>query len=164
MFATLLKQTPKQVFPCEICNLFKNTFFDRTPPVAVPGWHLVHSEAVLRRCSVKKMFLKISQNSLENIRTGIFCFVEYLWTAAPEHYKRKKTHYNTCRISPQYEHTLSFVFKHKHPFFSLMMIVYTKQYLSNIWSSIDKNVNWETETEFNKSIAFGGCHTISFIL
>ena len=29
-----LKETPTQVFSCEICEIFKNTFFYRTHPVA----------------------------------------------------------------------------------------------------------------------------------
>ena len=29
-----LKKTPTQVFSCEICEIFKNTFFYRTPPAA----------------------------------------------------------------------------------------------------------------------------------
>ena len=29
------KETPWQVFSCEICEIFRNTFFYRTPPVAV---------------------------------------------------------------------------------------------------------------------------------
>ena len=33
-FATLLKQTPTQVVSCEYCEIFKNTIFYRTPPVA----------------------------------------------------------------------------------------------------------------------------------
>ena len=28
------KETPTQVFSCEICDTFKNTFSDKTPPVA----------------------------------------------------------------------------------------------------------------------------------
>ena len=28
------KETPAQVFFCEFCEIFKNTFFYRTPPVA----------------------------------------------------------------------------------------------------------------------------------
>ena len=31
----LLKETPTQVFPCELCEIFKNTFFYRTLAVAV---------------------------------------------------------------------------------------------------------------------------------
>ena len=30
----LLKQTPTQVFSCQICEFFENTFFYSTPPVA----------------------------------------------------------------------------------------------------------------------------------
>ena len=31
--ATLLKETPTQVFSCEYCEIFKNTFFtEQTPP------------------------------------------------------------------------------------------------------------------------------------
>ena len=33
-FTNFIKNTPTQVFSCEICKTFKNTFFDRTPPVA----------------------------------------------------------------------------------------------------------------------------------
>ena len=32
--ATLLKETPTQVFSCEFWEIFKNTFFYRTPSVA----------------------------------------------------------------------------------------------------------------------------------
>ena len=32
--AIYLKETPTQVFPCEICEIFKNNFFHRTSPVA----------------------------------------------------------------------------------------------------------------------------------
>ena len=32
--ATLLKETLAQVFSCEFCEIFKKTFFHRTPPVA----------------------------------------------------------------------------------------------------------------------------------
>ena len=33
-FVTLLKKPPTQVFSCEICETFKNTYFHRTLPVA----------------------------------------------------------------------------------------------------------------------------------
>ena len=33
-FVTLLKKRPTQVFSCEICETFKNTYFPRTFPVA----------------------------------------------------------------------------------------------------------------------------------
>ena len=50
-----------KVLSCEFCQIFKNTFFHRTSPVAVSV-----SEAVVRRCSVKKVFLEILINSQEN--------------------------------------------------------------------------------------------------
>ena len=31
---SLLNKTPTQVFSCEICEIFKNTYFYRTPPVS----------------------------------------------------------------------------------------------------------------------------------
>ena len=34
-FTTLLKKAPTQVLSCEICEILKNTFFYRTPPMAV---------------------------------------------------------------------------------------------------------------------------------
>ena len=51
------KETATQVFSCEFCEIFKNTFFTE--------------EAVVRKCSVKKVFLKISQNSQENTGAGV---------------------------------------------------------------------------------------------
>ena len=33
-WTTLLKETPTQVFSCEYCEIFRNSFFHRTPPVA----------------------------------------------------------------------------------------------------------------------------------
>ena len=33
-FTDFIKNTPTQVFSCEICKIFKITFFHRTPPVA----------------------------------------------------------------------------------------------------------------------------------
>ena len=35
--ATLLKRDSTQVFSCEILEIFKNTFFHRTPPVSASG-------------------------------------------------------------------------------------------------------------------------------
>ena len=32
--ATLLKRIPTLVFSCEICKIFKNTIFNKSPPVA----------------------------------------------------------------------------------------------------------------------------------
>ena len=36
--ATLLKETPTQVFSCKICEIFRNTLFYRTPPVAASSF------------------------------------------------------------------------------------------------------------------------------
>ena len=35
----LLKKTLSHVFSCEFCEIFKNTFFDRTPPLAGSEYH-----------------------------------------------------------------------------------------------------------------------------
>ena len=32
--ATLLKKRLAQIFSCDFCEIFKNTFFNRTPPMA----------------------------------------------------------------------------------------------------------------------------------
>ena len=53
-----------QVFSCEFCKIFKNTFFHRAPPVAAS--EKLKAEADVGRCSVKKVFLEISLNSQEN--------------------------------------------------------------------------------------------------
>ena len=52
------------MFSCEFCEIFKNTYFHRTPPVAAS--EKLKVEAVVRRCSVKKVFLEIFLNSQEN--------------------------------------------------------------------------------------------------
>ena len=52
------------MFSCEFCQIFKITFFNRTPPVTASG--KLKAEAVVRRCSVKKVFCEILLNSQEN--------------------------------------------------------------------------------------------------
>ena len=42
--ATLLKETLAQVFSCEFCKVFKNTFFHRTPMVAACGYQLMSKQ------------------------------------------------------------------------------------------------------------------------
>ena len=59
-----LKIRKPQVFFCEFCEIFKKTFFYRTPPVAAS--EKLKAEVVVRRYSVKMFFLKISLNSEEN--------------------------------------------------------------------------------------------------
>ena len=51
-------------FSCEFCNIFKNTFFHRTAPVAAS--ENLKAEAVVWRRSVKKLFFEILLNSQEN--------------------------------------------------------------------------------------------------
>ena len=47
MTATLLKETPTQVFSCEYCQILKNTFFAEqvreTASENIPGWRLTYS-------------------------------------------------------------------------------------------------------------------------
>ena len=61
------KETLAQVFSCKICDIFKNTYyFCRTPRVGNPTkWSNTLKQFVgkiVRRCSMKMVFLKISQN------------------------------------------------------------------------------------------------------
>ena len=51
-------------FPVNSGKIFRNTFFHRTPPVAVS--EKLKAEAVIWRCSVKKVYLEILLNSQEN--------------------------------------------------------------------------------------------------
>ena len=53
-----------KAFSCEFCKMFKNIFFHRTPLVAAS--EKKKAEAVVRRCSVKKVFLEIFLKSKEN--------------------------------------------------------------------------------------------------
>ena len=64
------------MFSCEFCEISKNTFFTEHLRVTASGYfypmgkildkHLWNTEAVAQRCSLKKVFLEISQNSQEN--------------------------------------------------------------------------------------------------
>ena len=54
-----------KVFSCEFCEIFKNIFFHGTPPVAAS--EKLKAEAVVRRCSVIKVFFEILLNSQENL-------------------------------------------------------------------------------------------------
>ena len=46
-----------RVFSCEFCEIFKNTFFHRTPLVAASK--KLKAEPVVQRCSVKNVLLEI---------------------------------------------------------------------------------------------------------
>ena len=54
-----------KVFSCEFSEIFNNTFFHRTPPVAAS--EKLKAEAVVQRCSVKEVFLEILLNSQETL-------------------------------------------------------------------------------------------------
>ena len=58
------KSHEPKVFSCEFCKIFKNTFFHRTPPATAS--EKVKAEAVVWRCSVKKVLLEMLLNSQEN--------------------------------------------------------------------------------------------------
>ena len=58
VFESFAKQN---IFSREFCEIFNNTFFHITPPVAVPGKLKV--EAVVRRCFCKKGVLKNFEKS-----------------------------------------------------------------------------------------------------
>ena len=53
-----------KVFSCEFCEIFRNTFFHRTPLAAASG--KLKTEAVVRRCSVKKVFFEMLLNLQES--------------------------------------------------------------------------------------------------
>ena len=57
--------TNRRCFPVSFVKFSRTPFFHRTPPVAAS--EKVKAEAVVWRCSVKKMFLEISLNTQENI-------------------------------------------------------------------------------------------------
>ena len=58
--ATLLKKTLAQVFSCEFCEIYKNTFFHKTPLVAAS-----------EQLSISVLNI-ISQNSLNDTRHLVF--------------------------------------------------------------------------------------------
>ena len=71
------KETQAQVFSCEFCKIFKNTFLYRTLLVAASGLPIMfdlkndNSEVVVWGFFRKKLFRKISQNSQESTCVGI---------------------------------------------------------------------------------------------
>ena len=64
------KETLVQAFFCEICEIFKNTFFYRTPPVAASG------------SSLKKMFKKRLRHRCFLVNVAIFLKTSLLKTAS----------------------------------------------------------------------------------
>ena len=78
--AFIKKRLRHRCFPLNIAKIFKNSFFYITPPVAayrsmrpdVTEQFPHKSKVVVRRCSVKQVFLNISQNSQENTCASLF--------------------------------------------------------------------------------------------
>ena len=52
------KETPTQVFCCEICEMFKNTFFYRTPRMAV--------SLITKKKDYQKQLALLSEKMIEN--------------------------------------------------------------------------------------------------
>ena len=53
-----LKETPRQVFSCEICEIFKSTLFYRTSPVAASeGFRFPACNFIKKRDSREDVFL-----------------------------------------------------------------------------------------------------------
>ena len=53
-----------QVFSCEFCETFKDTIFSNN--TSGVRFYFQNLETATRMCSIKKVFLQISQNSQEN--------------------------------------------------------------------------------------------------
>ena len=70
--ATLLKKDSTQVFSCEFCEIFKNTFFYRTHLVAASGdWYFLRSytenmkiNAVQNKKTMKHIFFVSIMSSI----------------------------------------------------------------------------------------------------
>ena len=58
------------MFSCEFCEIFRNIFFHRTPLAAAS--EKIKAEAVVRKCSVKKMVLQMLLNWQENTCARVF--------------------------------------------------------------------------------------------
>ena len=85
------KETLAQMLYCEFCEISKNTFFHKAPLVAASESNRysffnrnsftkssVLSEAVVQRCSVKQVLLKISQNSRENTCARVSFLINFI--------------------------------------------------------------------------------------
>ena len=62
MLESLLKAISTQVFSCEYCELFKNSFFDRTPPMTVFKCNC-GSQCTKKKFSIKDFFRQCDQIS-----------------------------------------------------------------------------------------------------
>ena len=85
--ATILNETPKQVFSCEYCEIVKNSFVYRTPPVATSGfmksfpdicWHQLFCDGISFYHPDQESSGRLSKPSitLEWIMFSIFYYLE----------------------------------------------------------------------------------------
>ena len=58
----LKKETPTYVFSCEFCEIFKSTFFYRTPPVDASECTILSGGALQLEMFLRKMLLKFEQS------------------------------------------------------------------------------------------------------
>ena len=85
------KENLTQMLYCEFCEISKTTFFHKTPPLAASESNRysffyrnsftklsVLSEAVVQRCSVKKVFLKILQYLWENTCARVSFLINFI--------------------------------------------------------------------------------------
>ena len=71
----LKKEALAQVLSCKICEIFKNPFFTehlRTTASMTLKYEIPIVKSSHQRCSIKKVFLKISQNSQEKTCASLF--------------------------------------------------------------------------------------------
>ena len=68
------KETPTLVFSCEVCEIFKDTFFYRTPPVAASGDNKSHTRLFTL---IKQSF---SSHSASHFSKTAYCRFSYTGT------------------------------------------------------------------------------------
>ena len=62
----LKKETPTYVFSCEFCEIFKNTFFYRTPPVDASEYTILSGGALTTG--------NVSKKNASGIWTKLICY------------------------------------------------------------------------------------------
>ena len=85
-FAIVTRSTCAGVFSCEYCEIFRNTCLEEHLWTAASRVFLL--EAVVQRCSVKKVFLKISQDSQENTCARV-CFLNKVTSLTLQLYQKE---------------------------------------------------------------------------
>ena len=86
IFAIVTRSTCAGVFCCEHCEIFRNICLEEHLWAAASRVFLL--EAVVQRCSVKKVFLKISQDSQENTCSRV-CFLNKVTSLTLQLYQKE---------------------------------------------------------------------------